>query len=206
MKTFLFLLSLLSAFTGFGQKDTALTFGQLQGDEYSNEYFDLVMKFDTTWFTMDQEQLKAMTNAGKELIKSKNADFGEMLDLAMLQTVYLFGISQYEQGAPVDYNPSFLMLAENLSNAPGVKKGEDYLFHTKNALKQTGMDYTFGEPYDEVNGFAVLSAELAYMGIKIKQHYVTKVSDGYALSCILSFTDDDQKGALYEMVNSIKMK
>ncbi len=69
-----------------------------------------------------------MTNAGKELIKSKNAEFGEMLDLAMLQTVYLFGLSQYEQGAPVDYNPSFLMLAENLSNAPGVKKGEGLSF------------------------------------------------------------------------------
>ncbi len=206
MKASLFLAFLLFASIAFAQKDQPLTFGELQGDQYSNEYFDLILKFDTTWFTMDQEQLKAMTNAGKELIKSKNAEFGEMLDLAMLQTVYLFGLSQYEQGAPVDYNPSFLMLAENLSNAPGVKKGEDYLFHTKNALKQTGMDYTFGEQYDEMNGFAVLSAELAYMGMKIKQHYATKVVNGYALSCILSFTDDSQQAALYEIVKSIKMK
>lgn len=203
MKKYTTLLLLFITLFASAQKGKKLTYGETKDGVYTNKYFGLTLKFDKMWYVKTRQQLEQLTNQGKELIKAKNQDLGDLIDLSVNTTAYMFAISKYEQGAAVNFNPSLILMAESLENAPGVKTGETYLFHTKNLLKQTGMPYVFSEGFTEMNGFAVLSGELEYAGIKMHQMYFTKVLNGFALSCIITYSEEEQKEELLAFIRSI---
>jgi hypothetical protein len=203
MKVYGTLVLVLFSVLANAQGGKKLTYGETKNGIYTNKYFGLKLKFSKEWFVKSREELEQLTNQGKDPIKAKNSDLGDLIDMTDKTTAYLFGMSKYEAGAAVKYNPSFILMAESLKDAPGVRTGETYLYHTKNLLEQTGMAFTFKEGYDELNGFAVLTSKLDYMGLTIHQLYFTKIINGFAVSCILSFMEEEQKAEMLEVVKSI---
>lgn len=199
---FILLLAFCSTFA-MASAQKKLTYGETSKGVYTNKFFGLKLNFNEKWVVKSREELEALTDKGKELIKSKNEDLGDIIDLSEKSSAYLLYLSEFETGAPVDYNPSFLVLSENLKAAPGIKNGAAYLYHTKNLLKQTNMGFTFPEnEKDQINGFDVMQAELTYLGTTVTQLYFCKVIDGYALCFVGSYKTDEQKQQILAFVNS----
>ena len=137
----------------------------------------------------------------------------EMLQKAIkaseVNTVNLLTVFEHEPGAAVDFNPNYMLIAENLKNFPGIKSGKEYLFHSRKILVNANIPYThIDEEFEKeiVGGFEFykLNASAEFAGIPVHQLYMACVRDGFVICFISSYSDDMQKETLEKIKNSIK--
>jgi hypothetical protein len=215
MKTNLLLVLLLDVIaTGCldkaGKPDN-FDYGRVENSKYVNSFFDLEMTLPPDWSVQTQEQLEHLTNAGKELVAGDDERMQAVLKASEINTANLLAVYQYELGSPVDYNPSIMLIAENIQRASGVRTGGDYLFHSRKLLEQSQMKYDHLDKEFEkevINGldFYKMNAEMSYMGVTFKQVYYSTVLKGFSFNAIISFANDEQKSDLLKFIHSIKFQ
>ena len=112
--------------------------------------------------------------------------------------------------ANVEVNPSFLFLVENVKNFPNVNNGKVYLNRLKGLLLQSEVSFHFEKDiYDiEVGNqtFNVLEAPILLDGERIVQHYICTISNGFMVSFILTFSNNDERKELYNIINEVKIQ
>jgi len=118
-------------------------FGKTENGSYKNSYFDMEVLFNPNWIIQDKQEMNNLIERGSELATGDNKNLKSIIKASQVNTAYLLAIFKHEVGAAVEYNPSFVIVAENTKNFPGIKNGKDYLFHAKKLLKQTQMPYAF---------------------------------------------------------------
>lgn len=194
----------------YGQLE-GFDYGSVKDDKYTNSFFNLELLLPSDWVVQSNEQIDKMAELGKELIAGEDKNMKAIIKASEINSANLLAVFQYEVGATVTYNPSFAMVAENLKGSPGIKTGGDYLFHVKNLLKQSQVQYSFvdDEFINEViakKDFYIMNLVVSYKGVDIKQRYYSTVQNGFCISAIISFVDDAQKNELEKVINSIKFK
>ncbi len=212
MRKFLYL-ALLFAALGCTNEENKIPeefdFGVTESGIYKNAYFDMEIAFDSNWVIQDKKQINALLDTGKDLIIGDDENLKAVVEAAEVNSAYLLTIFKHEVGAAVDFNPSLIVIAENTKNAPGIKTGEDYLFHTKKLLSQTQMEYYFEKDvYEKTIGrstFHVMQAKLDYLDQTIIQEYITTVTKNFSLSFIVSYTTEEERNELYEVIDNIKL-
>ena len=184
-------------------------FGKTENGSYKNDYFDMEVLFNPNWIVQDKQEMNNIAERGSDLITSDNENLKSILKASQVNTAYLLAVFKHEVGAAVEFNPSFMIVAENTKNFPGIKNGKDYLFHTKQLLKQTQIPYSFEkEVFEKKIGdslFHVMEARLDYMGKIVIQEYISTVNKGFSLSFIISYSTEEEKKELYEVINNIKI-
>jgi len=184
-------------------------FGKTENGLYKNDYFNMEISFNPNWAVQDKQAVNNIVEKGNELITGNDKTFDSAVKAAQVNTAYLLTIFKHEVGAAVEYNPSLMLVAENIKNFPGIKNGKDYLFHAKKILKQTQLPYSFNKEVFEKeidnSKFYIMEAELDYMGKTIIQQYISTVNKGFSLSFIISYTTEEEKNELYEVINNIKL-
>jgi len=124
-----------------------------------------------------------------------------------LQSVHLLSVFEHPLGTPVPYNLSISCIAERVSHLPGIRTGEDYHFHAKKLMKSGKIDFSFPkEVYpDKISGvdFYVMSVEITVPAFTVKQEYYTTIMKGYALSFIISFTKDEERNTLINILKTM---
>ncbi len=186
-------------------------YGLVENGRYSNSYFNFEMTLPPNWIVQTKEQLDNMTKKGNDLIAGDDAKLKAILKASEVNVANLLSASQFEKGAAVEYNPGMVMVAENIKAAPGIKLGKDYLFQSRRILEQSQFkyDYLDKEFLKETIGgmdFYKMNAEINYLGLKIKQVYYSTILDGFSLSIIISFINDQQKDVLLKSIQSAKLK
>ena len=128
-------------------------------------------------------------------------------DAAELNSVNLFNVSQYEMGAAVPSNPSITSVAERVAHMPGVKLGSDYLFHAKNLLEQSALQFEFPkEVYQVTLGgrvFHVMELQMIFPGVAVNQKYFACVEKRYALSFITTFNTPEEGEMLDAILDTL---
>jgi hypothetical protein len=184
-------------------------FGKTENGSYKNDYFDMEVLFNPNWIVQDKQEMNNAAERGSDLITSDNENLKSILKASQVNTAYLLHIFKHEVGAAVEFNPSFMIVAENTKNFPGIKNGKDYLFHAKQFLKQTQIPYSFEkEVFEKKIGdslFHVMEARLDYMGKIVIQEYISTVNKGFTLSFIIIYSTEEEKKELYEVINNIKI-
>ena len=188
-------------------ENSSFDYGNSKSGIYTNNYFDFEIKFDTSWSVQSQKQLNGIVEQGKKMLKD-NSELEEAIKAAEINTAYLFAIFKHEVGAPVSFNPSLMILAENTKRMTGVKKGKDYLFHAKKNLKQTKLNYTFDQNYGSEKyasyNFDVLTAHLNGYSTPITQEYITSVIGSFTLTIVISYSTSNEKEELHKVLKSMK--
>lgn len=211
-KIIYFLLLICFAFNSnsYAQKGKTKKFdyGKVENNKYTNSYFGLELIIPENWVVKSKEETKVITDAGKKIIASNNENLKEVIEAAEVNSAYLLHVNKYEQGAPVDYNSSFLLLSENVTSSPGVKTGADYLFHTRKLLLQTQLKFTeIDEEFKKViinnEEFYLMNLTMEIMGMEIKQGYYATIKNGFCVAVIISFIDEEQKTELEKMLNTL---
>jgi hypothetical protein len=184
-------------------------FGKIEDGTYKNDYFDMEVLFNPNWIVQDKQEMNNLVERGSDLVTGDNKNLKSIVKASQVNTAYLLAVFKHEVGAAVEYNPSFMIVAENTKNFPGIKNGKDYLFHAKKLLKQTQIPYSFEkEVLERKIGnslFHVMEARLDYMGKIIIQEYISTVNKGFSLSFIISYSTDKEKSELYEVVDNVKI-
>jgi len=205
-------LSIVSVTFSFAQKSKDFDYGTLKYDSiYTNSYFNLKMDIPFSWNVQSKEEVKQLMKDGEELLVGDDKRLKAMVKASEVRTVNFLTAFKYERGAPVDFNPSFILMAENISSSPGIKNGADYLYHARKLMKQMQVKYniTDDEFKSEVFGgktFHKFHVELDYSGVLIKQDYYATIIDGFCLAFISSYSDEEQNAELLKVLSSMEFK
>jgi hypothetical protein len=190
------------------KKTKPFDYGRIENGKYLNSFFGLEITLPSDWILLTKAQLQNLTEKGKKLLAGDNERMKKIVKAADVDDANLFGVFKYEMGAAVNYNPNLILVAANLKNSPGVKTGDDYLFHARKLLKQSQLyDYIDEECEKEIinnQEFYLMSAYIKAMGLNLKQTYYATVRNGFALMVAISFIDDEEKDNLEKTVKSIK--
>jgi hypothetical protein len=163
------------------------------------------------WLVQSKEQTEHIANRGKKLIAGDDDNMKAVIAASEINIANLLAAFQYEVGSAVEFNPSIMLVAENIKNAPGVKKGSDYLFQAKRILEnaQFKYDYLSKEFENEAIGgaeFYKMYARLNHMGLEIKQIYYSTILNKFSFNVIISYVSDKQKKELIKAINTMKFK
>tara|TARA_R110001592_G_C12921619_1_gene728559 strand:+ start:89 stop:742 length:654 start_codon:yes stop_codon:yes gene_type:complete len=183
-------------------------YGHVEDSNYINSFFGLEIKLPSDWIVQTKEQTENLTKIGKDLVAGDDKTMKAVIKATEVNSANLLVIFKYEAGSAVNYNPNFTLVAESLQNAPGIKNGSDYLFQTRKLLKQSQLQYdSIDEEFTKeiINNqeFYLMNCSINYMGLNIKQKYFSTIQNGFCLSVIISFVDDEQKNELEKITGSI---
>ncbi len=201
---------LILLLTGCGGDNMPKSFdyGNVENNVYSNTYFEFEMDVPEQWIVQSKEQNEELMEMGKDMIAGDDKSMKATLNASDVNIANLLTVFKYELGSPVDYNPSYMFVAENVMKAPGVKTGSDYFFNARKIIEQSQTPYKhIDEEYTIQNlggkDFYVMNTEIEYLGISIYQTYYSRVDNGFALNLIISYSTDDEKDELEKIVHSI---
>ncbi len=199
-----------STLTANSQSDN-FDYGRVENGIYQNKYFDFSIKLPVDWVVQSREQTENLANAGKKLLAGDDENMKAVIKASEVNTANLLAVFQYQLGSAVAYNPNIMIVAENVKNYPGIKKGSDYLFQARRLLQQGNFKYDYlSEEFDNekinTTDFYKMEAHLNYMGLEIKQIYYSTVLMGFSFNVIVSYVSDEQKKMLLESLNSMSFK
>jgi hypothetical protein len=190
------------------ENQIAFDYGDIEENIYTNSFFNLSMTLPADWSLQSQQETENLLKEGRKLVAGEDKNLENVLNAAEINTANLIMLYQHELGTAVDYNPSLMLVAENLRNAPGVKTGADYLFHARKLLSQAQIKYDhLDEEFEKVdiNGqiFYLMNTNINYLGYEIKQKYYSTVLKGFSLNMIISYVSNDQKSELEQSINTL---
>ena len=183
-------------------------YGHVKKGVYFNDFFGFNIELPEDWVVQSKEQTENLANSGRKLVIGDNKNLKAIIEASEINTANLLIAFQYELGSPVDYNPSIMIIAENIKNAPGIKNGSDYLYQAKRLIQQTQLKYEYlSEKFDleKINEveFYKMNTRVNYLDLDIKQEYYSTVLNGFSLNFIISYISDDQKEVLISSINSL---
>jgi len=187
-------------------------YGRVKKNIYTNKYFGLKIHIPEGWAVQNKAQTDYLAAQGKEVVAGGNKEMQQALDAADVTSAFLLTVFKHELGAAVDFNPGFLLVAENTKYFPGIKTGEDYLFHARKLMDQTEMQIAFAPEVMPIQidglSFHKMSGTLTppNTDIAVSQDYVSTVYKNFSLTLIFSYTNDEQKAALYQVLDNIDFK
>lgn len=185
-------------------------YGKIVNGTYSNNYLGFSIQFDTTWEVQSDEQKQMLEDIGKEYVGGDDEDFKKTMEASKVNTANLLMLFKHPLGTIETFNPSFVVVAENVKNYTGIKDGKDYLNQAKKLLQASQMQYAFNKPIYKRNmgkhEFFVLEGSIGIADNAVIQEYITTVVNGFCLSFIATYSDDTEKTDLHEFLSTLKFQ
>ena len=207
----IFLLSIVLIGCNRNEKPKNFDYGHIDNNKYVNSYFDFEITLPDGWIVQNKDQMDKLASSGKDLITGDDPKMKAAFEASKINTANLLSVFQFEQGSPVDFNPSFLLVAENVKYSPGIRTGSDYLFHARRLLEQSQLKYDHIDKEfakEVINGtdFYKMNAEINYGNMMITQTYYSTISKEFSFNAIITYIDDGQKKILLDAINSMKFR
>ena len=182
----------------------------IDGNIYENRFFGLSVNRPDGWYAQSVEEMLMTQQQGGKVIAGDNKNLQAMLDAAKDSSLPLFGFYEFPPGTPGKINPNVLAVAENIKAYPGITKPCDYIAAVKSLLAMGQVQYTFdgGCKSGNVGGreSGYIDALLDLGRLTIKQRYHAILANGYALSFIETYTDEQNHTKVENVVNSIRFE
>lgn len=188
-------------FTSKGQI-TVFDMGHVEYGVYKNNYFNFKIMLPNAWYIQTPSQDDNTSSDGS------TGDSETIMDASEVSTANLLEAFQYKVGTEVEFNPSILIGAENIMDAPEIKNGNDFLLLVKDLIVQEEIEYDYVSDeieYQSINGtdFYKMVTRVNYNGVEIEQNYYSTVSNGFCFNIIISFNTGTQKEILLRSINTM---
>jgi hypothetical protein len=204
----LFVMTLLPVVLVMGQDRELVDLGSITDSVYENRYFGFSLRLPEGWFVQNRAGLERIQETGKDLLSGDDKSLKSLFEAGEKSSFNLLGIHQHPPGAPVDFNPTLLCVAEKTEQFPGIAKGADYLFHAKRTLQIGAVDAKF--PKDvysmEIGGksFDTLDIELRFGPATVKEKMLATLIKDYALAFIIVYDTNDHYNTLLDILNTVR--
>lgn len=184
--------------------------GTVENGVYRNKYFGMSITIPPDWSIPDRASMKEIVKAGGRVVSGDNQKLKTLTKAAELQSVNLFAASKHPAGSAVVPNPSVICMAERVRHMPGIKRGRDYHFHFKRLLEASPLEVKFPKDVfsETLNGveFDILCIEISMPTMTIKQEQYVAIIRGYALGLGITYTTEEEKSSLKEILNSVSFE
>jgi hypothetical protein len=173
--------------------------GAISGNTYSNSFFDLTYEFPKDWIPHGEATKQRLMEIGKDKVVAAVPGSESALALAEKHTYNLLTVFENELGTPgVTFFRSEVLSAEDVSWAPGIRTGKDYLLDVLPLMKKQGYD-RFSEIKEvQIGGRTFYRADLSKQEptTRVYQAYLATIVRGHALSLIVSTEDPNETAKL----------
>lgn len=209
-RIFLVLSFLVLSFTIFAGTDSEALkkIGYVKDGKYCNDYFKLSLSVKKDWAIQDEDTKRLIADTGADVAGKSNEKLKKMIEASKQRTFYMLCVSKCDMRESKSFNPSLMIVAEDISQFKTIKTGYDYLLNSKEILKTTNLGYKIDEKLldKNINGlkFSNMKTTISNGNINVIQDYYTIVKSGYAITMILTYTNSEEKIILENMINSIK--
>jgi hypothetical protein len=190
--------------------EPAVNAGAITGSTYVNEYFGMSLNIPEGWNVYDAQGRQMILDNGRHLLNAPDKKTQEALDAGVAQTVNLLTVSKLPQDQSGPGNAIFACGAERLTGT-GIKTGMDYLTAMKKLLPYASPPAPQVEvdvDSEMIGGvqFGVLSLKYDSPGNTIRQKYWATPKRDYALFCISTYTNEDDRQLMSKAMSSIKFQ
>jgi hypothetical protein len=184
-----------------------IDYGTVTEGVYRNAFFGLELPLPKDWSVQDQQTRQEMAEAGTKLIAG---DQGKaLMRAADQQTVNLLAVFEHPYGSPVPFNPNITGVAERVRNSPGIRRGQDYLFHARKLLAGGQLKVEFPGDITTVKlggtDFDVLEVKTDLQGMEVRQKMHATLIKGYVLLLISSFATPEQEATLQGILQGARL-
>ena len=206
----LFFTVVLSITGACKQHPKSFDYGKIDNGVYTNNYFDFEIPVPRDWAVQNKEQVEQLQKTGEELVSEGNKELGAKIKAADVRTAILLTVFKNKTDSVTEkFNSSFIILSENLGGMP-IKKGSEYLSHSKEIMQQSNMSYQFAPSYatEKIGNrdFDRMDVSLGGQSPNVHQSYYSLIDRDFALSVIISYEDEEQKAELKKIINKIKFR
>ena len=183
-------------------------YGIIENGVYSNKFFNFELPVNDNWSVQTKEQIAEINKAGRDAMAGTNEKLKKNLTASQINVADLLAVFEFPTGTVPGTNPSLIMNAENLKNFPNVKSSEDYITSVNKLLSQTSVTLKYlKEPYKKtIGGKEFMAMEIYYEDYNITQEYIATLSNGFAISIVVAYENEDQKQELHKMIDNLKFK
>lgn len=186
-------------------------YGRVENGVYKNDFFRCKIRLPKDWVVQSQEQSDEMMESGNELLSGDDEDLQKQLKATEINVANMLSVFEVEVGSTLDFNPSMMIVAENVKAASSIKTGADYLKVARKLIERTELNYEISsDEYEkvEISGtdFYKLEAKLAGENGYVTQNYYATISKGFCFLVIVSFDSDEDKETLQKSLNSLMLE
>lgn len=175
---------------------------------YTNTYFGLTLPIPEGWFVASKDSEEFLREAGEEIAVGSDATLKAALAASKKNTFQLLTVSEFEFGAAVEFNPTLIVMAERVSHVPGIKTGNDYLFHTTKLLLRTQVPYELKQESHptQLGGVEWHRADFVIKQNHVQQSYFALKRKDFVLMLILSAATADQMQELEQIAATVGLQ
>jgi hypothetical protein len=183
-------------------------YGSLYNGVYSNSFFGFSVRYPKGWVVHGDATNRHLREFGKERAVGTGALPAELAEVMLKSTYQLLTTFQYALGTPnIEVNPSFIVVAENVSHAPAIVDGRDYLLYVRPLMIKQGFESIREEPIQLVlagRKFFRQDSRMQVGGMTIQQAIIITVINGYALAFILTGNEQQSIDGMANAVSTLK--
>lgn len=173
---------------------------------YTNDYFHFSFRYPRDWSVHGTDANQMIRDIAREKSKRTGA-LGDSTEAILKQTYQLLTVFRYPVGTPdIDYNPAVIIIAENISHAPGIITGRDYWRNTLPVLVKLGAQVKSDEPTVVLYGgreFYRLDYATEVNGKVIHQSSFVNVDHRFALAFGFLSADEQQLEQMIKAMDSL---
>ena len=178
--------------------------GSLTDNTYRNAFFGFTLDIPAGWSVASSETEDHIRDVGSRAVAGEDPVLKAAVEAS--EPIQLLTATEHPVGATVAFNPSLMVVAENVSHAPGMATGADFLFHMQSLLERSPMPYRpLGEPAEvDLDGRSYSRRDfLLSVEPGIRQSYLAAREGDYVLVFILTAHDEASLASLSETVAGI---
>ncbi len=184
--------------------------GDIDGNLYTNKFFGLAYKFPEGWTPHGDKTKKHIMEIGKGAVSGETTLDKSVYQDAEKRTLILLSVFKYPLGTPVDDNDGVTVMSEDVSFAPGIKTGKDYLQIMARGLVASKVPMEFqGEPTEMTVAGQTFYRQNALLTVRTKQVYeaiVTTIVKEHALAFIFVGMSDESRSALVKTLDTVHLE
>ena len=168
--------------------------GAIVKNTYTNDFFGLKFTFPAKWFPIGEVAKDRLSDLSKNTLESSGGMSRKAADVVQKRTYNLLTVFNHAPGTPgVKRLRSEVIAGEDISYAPGVKTGKDYMLKMLPLMEKLGGEQISPGEEVQVGGKAFFRQDIRQPGTTTGsyQSYLCTVMKGYALCAIIT-TEDRQ--------------
>lgn len=193
-------------------KDVPMDFdlGVAENGIYTNKYFGMTFSYNKNWNVQSHEELNRLVDLGAEVATGDDELLKASVEASKVNTAYLFSVFRDELGSSVEFNPSVMSIAENVSKYKSFKTGKDYLKQARTMIERSQLQTEMVGDFEKVNlgtkPFYSMTLKGEQMGVTYTQEYFATIEKGFSLSFIVTYQTDEDRAQMIEVLESIEFK
>lgn len=142
MKTFLLVLVLLTLKFGYSQTNKVFSIGNLDSNIYSNKFFGITLKIDSSWKIMNRKELSQLMKERQNALEETN---GKKYEVQKGSNILLS-----LTGDTLENIPQVLLSSLDLFFLPTIKNEIDYLVDYAKRVRETYKNYDLQMSVSEI--------------------------------------------------------